>query len=95
MQPRSVQCAPISAPRITTARSIVVCSPTVTPRSSTTRPPIRAPSPIRQPLSTSADGDDPAVVLDALLDAQVAVAHALGDAACATVPSRMSKVPSR
>ena len=52
-------------------------SPTVTPRSSTTRPPMRAPSPIRQPLSTSAGGMIRPGVLDAVLDAQVAVAHAL------------------
>ena len=56
MQSLSVQFAPISAPRMTTERSIVVCGPTMTPRSSTTRPPTRAPSAIRQPRSTSADG---------------------------------------
>jgi hypothetical protein len=56
MQPRSVQWAPIVEPRSTTARSIVVCSPTLTPASSTARPPIRACGAMRQSRSISADG---------------------------------------
>ena len=59
MQPRSVQCAPIEAPFITTAFSIVVPSPTTTPCSSTARPPIRAPAPIRQPALDQRGRDDP------------------------------------
>ena len=92
MQPRSAQCAPIVAPFITTAFSIVVPSPTVTSCSSTARPPIRAPAPIPHPLSTSAAGTIRPSRETLVLDAHERVAHPRADLGRDTLPSRMSNV---
>ena len=93
MQLRSVQLAPIVAPRITTALSIVVSSPTLTSCWSTARPPMCAPAAIRQPLSTSAAGTI-RPPLSTPSSTQMKPSQPLGDAGL-TVPSRMSKVASR
>ena len=94
MQPLSVQLAPIVEPRSTTARSIVVSAPTRTPVSSTTRPPIRAPAPIRQSRSISADGiTRPRFSVPSSTHTKPSPMRA--PTAVATVPSRMSNVPSR
>ena len=93
MQSRSVQLAPIDAPRITTALSIVVPSPTLTSCWSTARPPICAPAAIRQPLSTSAAG----TIRPSFATPSSTQTKPLRRSATSvlTVPSRMSKVASR
>ena len=94
MQPRSVQSAPIVAPRSTTARSIVVSAPTRTPDSEHDAAADPRAGGDRAVALDQRGRDHAAAVLGAVLDAHEAVAHARATAV-ATVPSRMSNVPSR
>ena len=95
MQPRSVQCAPIVAPSITTALSIVRAladGDAALEHGAAADPRARA-----DPAAglDQRRRDDPPVALDAVVDAEVAPSPMPLATSVATVPSRMSNVACR